>query len=196
MDIGSSYGLFVDEAYRRGWQAYGMEIDPIACKYCRKNFPNIILFDNPLENDELPENYFDVITLWGVIEHMCDPALSLKLIRKAIKPGGLIFIDTGDVESWPKRLLGKSWWHFMGQHLYFYSKKTLSELLKKSGFRVKEIDTHKIYFSISSLSNSLKRYPAIWKLAHRVMCNRLVTNRLVPLKIASEMLMIGEKGFD
>ena len=49
----------------------------------------------------LPEGGYDVITLWDVIEHLPDPALDIRAIHAALRPGGIFAVSTMDVESKP-----------------------------------------------------------------------------------------------
>ncbi len=101
---------------------------------------------------------FDIVTCWGVIEHFVNPKKETINMVNILKPGGILALWTGDVSSITSRLLGRRWWYWQGQHIQYFSKKSLRKLLLDSGFS--EID-FKIYpFSMNyrTLENSLRRY--------------------------------------
>ena len=89
------------------------------------------------------ENAFDVITFWATIEHIPNPLGTLKAIHKLLKPGGHLFLDTGLGDLlWERFLAGHSQWYDAPQHLFVYSQKGLTILLKKAGFAIKAVDTN------------------------------------------------------
>ena len=138
LDVGCYTGVFVEIAARHGWQAWGLEPSRWAAEQARDRGLNVVL--GALETAELSEGYFDVVTLWDVIEHLADPHRSLQRVRRLLKPGGLVVVHTIDIESVFARLMGARWPWLMEMHLYYFSKRTLCEMLEKCGFDV--LDAH------------------------------------------------------
>jgi SAM-dependent methyltransferase len=119
LDVGCAAGLFLDEA-AAFYQVEGLELSTWAADLAAAHHP---VHRQPLSQLDLHDR-FDVITLWGVIEHFEQPRIEMEAVFKALKPGGLVVIYTGDVEAWLPRLLKRRWWWFMGMHLSYFSQRT------------------------------------------------------------------------
>ncbi|MDI7277206.1 MAG: methyltransferase domain-containing protein, partial [Anaerolineae bacterium] len=65
-----------------------------------------------------------------------DPVDELRRINRLLVPGGLICIHTIDIGSLLPRILGPRWPWLMEMHLYYYSRRTLAETLRITGFQV------------------------------------------------------------
>lgn len=132
---------------------------------------------------------FDVVTLWGVIEHFEHPRRELDSIRSLTVSGGHLFIYTGDREAMLPRLLGKRWWCYQGMHLQYFSRKTLTQLLKRSGLEVIAVHRLPVFFSVSSLGQSLNRYRVFGLLVW--LMKQLPKNRMLfRLTLSGEMLIV------
>ncbi|MCU1275205.1 MAG: hypothetical protein JWO48_2636 [Bryobacterales bacterium] len=69
--------------------------------YARKHgYDNLRCFETDLVNDELPERHFDIVYLSGVFQHLSCPAKALVNISRALKPGGLAYIDVYRSGRW------------------------------------------------------------------------------------------------
>lgn len=138
MDFGCGSGFFLHEAKNRGWVPYGIEPLPGHAVYVRAKFGACVVNDT-LRDDTFPPNYFDVVTAIQVFEHLPDPAENLFSIYKVLKPGGVIFIEVPNINTWSVRLFGKHHRHFTQDHLNFFSKRTIVSFLKKQHFQLKGI---------------------------------------------------------
>ncbi len=143
LDIGCGAGFFLNCAKERGWTCHGLEILPEYVQYAKKNFG---LADIRLESiDEslsYAPNSFHVVTLWDLIEHLRHPLDCLKRINRVLKPGGLLIIWTPNAKN--SIFLKENWLGYgIHQHLYFFSKDSLNELLKKAGFKIISLKTDK-----------------------------------------------------
>ena len=136
LEVGCSYGGFLAEARRDGWEVTGVELSETAARYARDQL-NLRVFSGSLHDQlkQLQEPY-EAVALFHVIEHVPDPAQLLELCRKLIKPRGLLVLKTPNVASLIARLTGASWqWVYPPAHLYLYSPKTLALLLEKAGYQ-------------------------------------------------------------
>ena len=95
-------------------------------------------------DDSLPfhSGTFDVVTMWDLIEHLRHPLSCLEKINRATKPGGLLVIWTPNVKN---SIFVKQQWMSYGikQHLYFFSRTSLEQLLHKTGYKIAFIKTNK-----------------------------------------------------
>ena len=137
LDIGCSAGFVVKAADEAGFDAYGVEVEPAAVAYGRDAMNLENLRCGYLEEQGYPSGYFDVVSLYDVIEHVRDlNGLAAELLR-IIAPGGVVEIRTPNVDHWqtPRDL---SLWKEVkpSEHLYYFNYRTLRALFEKHGFRM------------------------------------------------------------
>ncbi len=96
LDIGAGLGYFVQFALTYpGWDAVGYEISPPAVEYARNALGlKERMFLGAVEESDFPAGYFDLITLWDVIEHIPNPDILLSYVFRLLKPGGSLFLAT------------------------------------------------------------------------------------------------------
>jgi len=139
LDIGCALGGFLAVAKEHGFEVEGVEIVDYAAEQARTRL-HIKVTNSDIYSAELAPESYDVITMWDVIEHLTDPNLAFEKIVKALRPKGYVAFSTGDVWSTWARLTGKRWQLLTPpQHLYFFSQRSMSGLLKRHSFSVKEI---------------------------------------------------------
>ena len=140
LDIGCATGTFLLGMKKQaGWETMGIEISPHAAAIARKH--HLDVFTGTLEDANFPAAEFDAVTLWDVLEHLHDPAGSLREIHRVLKPGGVIVIRVPNVASWDASWFGAAWagWD-APRHLYVFSPNTLEKMLAASGFQVEDIN--------------------------------------------------------
>lgn len=138
LDVGTSTGYFLSECRELGISGEGIEISEEASEFAKKQL-KLKVHKSALE-DFCYTKKFDVITAWDVIEHSAYPRKFLKKIYSLLKKDGHFFFTTGDISSMCSKLSGHRWHLFnLPDHLFFYSQKTISQLLENEGFRVKSI---------------------------------------------------------
>jgi len=80
----------------------------------------------------------DFVTAIEVVEHVHDPVSVLKQMRRLLRPGGILFLTTGNAEPWRGRLFEWSYASIPEVHISFYEPRTLEVALKMAGFRVEK----------------------------------------------------------
>lgn len=137
LEIGCGTGCFLDESVRQGWDADGIEVSEYAAAQAAER--GLAVTCGPLEEIDLPADEYDCVALWDVIEHMRDPAGSVRRAAAALKRGGLLALSTGDITSWCARLSGRHWHLFnLPEHLFFFSPRSLELLLAGAACRLVE----------------------------------------------------------
>lgn len=143
LDVGCSVGFVVKAAAEAGFEGHGVDVEQWGVDYARTRLglPNIRR--GFLEEQNYPDGFFSVISLYDVIEHVPDLNILVSELKRILAPGGIIDIVTPDIDHWrvPRDL--SSWNEIKpSEHLYYFSKKTLSLLLEKHGLRIKQTRAH------------------------------------------------------
>jgi SAM-dependent methyltransferase len=135
LDVGAATGFFVEQANAIGWDAVGIEPSQWAADYARTEL-GVDVQTGDLATIRFPDAAFDVVTLWEVIEHLPDPAVTLREVRRILRPGGHLILSTPDAGSLAARLSGKRWlgWRKVPEHLFFFDRSNLDRLLVQEGF--------------------------------------------------------------
>lgn len=134
LDVGSGRGRFLSVALQRGWNAVGLDVSPAAAAMAR-TASGARVFEGELSGPPPPElGPVDVITLWDVLEHLGDPVGALGAALDWLKPGGLLVVQTQNVNSVTASWMRSRWEQFVEFHLYHFSSSTLRMALERSGF--------------------------------------------------------------
>lgn len=134
LDVGCATGDFLHKfRILTGWDVTGLEIVPEAATAAITKGLRIIQKDLLVAN--LPENSFDAITLWDVLEHMPDPAKALQICYTLLKPGGVLVLKCPDPAGKEALVFKESWIGYEApQHLFGFPKVVLIKKLDETGF--------------------------------------------------------------
>ncbi|MBI1860033.1 MAG: class I SAM-dependent methyltransferase [Deltaproteobacteria bacterium] len=139
LDVGCAGGAFPKAAVDLGLSATGIEPSGWLCQFARKNYGVNVLSGTLTEHcsgtqSTLASKSFHLVTLWDVIEHVPDPALVLRQCRQLLRNEGYLVVNYPDYGSVVTRLLGWSWPFFLSVHLYYFTRATMTRLLRQNGF--------------------------------------------------------------
>jgi SAM-dependent methyltransferase len=156
LDLGAGTGAFVHFMQTRGWQATGLEPDPLARQRALERHQIRLL---PAEDlMRLDENSFDAITLWHVLEHVHNLQAYLDQLKKLLRSEGRIFIAVPNYTCYDARVYNSHWAAYdVPRHLYHFSPASMNLLLERHGFKLLAI--HPMWFDsyyISLLSEKYK----------------------------------------
>jgi SAM-dependent methyltransferase len=136
LDVGTGFGFFLAEMKNRGWDVMGVEISKKAMDYAR-NVLGLTLHPGPMERVGFPDNYFDAVTGFYIIEHLPHPMAFLKECYRILKPGGLLLLrypHTTPIKNL-LRLFGiKNRLYDLPAHLSDFSPKMIQRCLERIGF--------------------------------------------------------------
>ena len=140
LDLGCATGSLLAELKKRGWETVGIEIGDLQADY-GKYKKNLDIRSLPLEENNFPASYFNVVLASHLIEHLNNPFSFLREVCRILKDGGHLFITTPNISGFQARLYRGKWRSAIFDHLYLFSKFTLKNLLKKTGFKAERTRT-------------------------------------------------------
>jgi SAM-dependent methyltransferase len=166
LDVGCATGNFLDGMRTRGWETWGVEPSAYAARYAREHL-RLDVREGTLEQAGFTGEFFDVITLWHVFEHVYDPQATLAEAARILKPGGWVSLTVPNLESWEARLMGRYWlgWD-IPRHLFLYPRPVLRRYLAEAGFE--QIRERCITGKRIGLTVSLKFWATDWRLSESV----------------------------
>ena len=191
LDVGCATGDFLNAASAY-FKCEGLELSAWARKECRKKSLKV----HPKLLEEIvhhKKNCYDIITMWGVIEHLQDPIKELNNTNKLLKKNGLICLWTGDVNSIFAKIFKDKWWYVMGQHVQLFSRSSLDLALKKTGFERVYSGIYPYTMSLGYLGRSLKRYPIVSSIVSPILESKFLKNIKIPLYLSDEIFYIYRK---
>lgn len=143
LDVGCSYGYFLDICYKEGWLVYGIENDDDLITFESNNKPYVIAFKN-IEDLSVNDS-FDVITFIDSLYYLQDPISSLSSAHNLLKKDGLLFlrISNHNFELFIFSLyvkIFKKWPSSISSDARFgFSKKSIMKILSICGFDIMKI---------------------------------------------------------
>jgi 2-polyprenyl-3-methyl-5-hydroxy-6-metoxy-1,4-benzoquinol methylase len=134
LDVGCGNGSFLVLAQQAGWTVHGVDFDPDAV--CTARARGLDVRHGGIELFDGQRECFDVITICHVIEHVFDPVAVIEHMYALLKPGGVLWLDTPNLDSLGHQRFGRNWRDLdPPRHLVLFGADSLSSLLTKTGFR-------------------------------------------------------------
>ena len=135
LEIGCSQGHLLDAAKGdKQIVATGIDLDGVELEFARSKGLKVVV--GTLQSVKFPAESFDAIVAIHVIEHLYSPVDTLSEVNRILSPGGILFSIMPCVAHIKARLAGIKWKYYTPPgHLWFFSPKTFSLLLQKTGFQ-------------------------------------------------------------
>lgn len=160
LDLGCGRGEIAARmrALVKAKEVFGVDIDEVDLKFAE--LKGITTFRADLNSDALPfqNNYFDLVTMCEVIEHLYNTDHALSESFRVLKPCGYLLLTTPNLAWWLNRFallfgyqpyltnvslkydVGKLFRPYKtgctGQHIRMFTPKSLKQLLGLYGYRV------------------------------------------------------------
>lgn len=138
LDVGCGTGAFLFTMKKAKWEITGLEPDETGRQKALE------LYGLQLEKTEkflsLPEQTFDAITMWHVLEHVHDLHDYIEQLKKLLKPGGKLFIAVPNYTSYDAQVYKEFWAAYdVPRHLYHFSPKSMKTLINLHGMKIEKI---------------------------------------------------------
>lgn len=161
LEVGCGAGFFLKSAQRAGWGTVtGLEVSEAAAEFGRDHL-GLDVRHSTLEDADIPADTYDVVAMFDSIEHLLDPTLTLEHAFAALRPGGAIMVTTPNFRCISRHAL-QGFWASLNpiEHLYYFTEKSLGEMLQKVGFtRVQAIHDCNGISPYSTMNPSHTEYP-------------------------------------
>jgi len=140
LDVGCSYGWFLEVAAGRGWDARGVEVTDETAAVARA--AGIDVRTGTLQEAAFSDASFDVVCLWDVLEHIPDVDGFLAEVRRVLRPGGLLAVQSPNIRSVMARAAGAEWsWLLAPYHVWHFTPSSMRATLGGRGFDVERTYT-------------------------------------------------------
>lgn len=139
LDVGCADGSFCAELARAGARPLGIDVAARAVGRARERHPGLS-FEVVEAHGPWPlqDASFDVVWASEVIEHVADTARWLSEVRRVLRPAGRLLVTTPNHGRLRRTAMALTRFesHFdpLGQHLRFYTRRSLTDLLEEFGF--------------------------------------------------------------
>jgi 2-polyprenyl-3-methyl-5-hydroxy-6-metoxy-1,4-benzoquinol methylase len=142
LDVGCGEGAFLQLAKKDGWKISGTEMSSYAAEYAA-DILGVDIFCGELPDAGYPDNSFEVVTMWHVLEHVTDPNNYLNAIYRILKPDGLLVVAVPNANNLVMQIAYRIFKRRKSKlfskdekevHLYHFSPITIKAYLEKAGF--------------------------------------------------------------
>ncbi|OGK16191.1 hypothetical protein A2774_04930 [Candidatus Roizmanbacteria bacterium RIFCSPHIGHO2_01_FULL_39_12c] len=155
LEIGCGNGFFLKEAYRQGFDVYGVEPGKSSVAKAKPVIRKKIIVDI-FKPGQFEKNFFDVICCFQTFDHIPNPNTMLDESYKILKKDGLMLFFNHDAGAWQNKLLGEKSPIIDIEHTYLFDKQTMRQIFEKHKFKVRDV---KSSFNVHRLSYWLHLFP-------------------------------------
>ncbi len=134
LDIGCGTGDFLNVCKKSGIEIFGIEPDSKA-RYLAKEILKVEIL-HPDQSEKIPDESFDLITMWHVLEHVPDLKKQISELSRIIKKGGKVVIALPVYESYDAEVYKEKWaaWD-VPRHLYHFNKAVINKMMLANDFK-------------------------------------------------------------
>lgn len=154
LDIGCGTGEFLAHLMSRGYMVEGVEPD---LKAREQAIANHSIAAVPTVEQVSNKEYYQVITMWHVLEHVPDVRATFKKLFALLADRGILIIAVPDRESWDRAHYGPQWaaWD-VPRHLSHFRRQDIQRLLHEHGFEL--LATKKMWLDAFYIAMLSERY--------------------------------------
>jgi 2-polyprenyl-3-methyl-5-hydroxy-6-metoxy-1,4-benzoquinol methylase len=132
LDVGAGTGDFLWVAEKQGWKISGVEPSQLAKHKAKEKGLELYA-----DLDQLPQQKFDVITLWHVLEHLPDLDRQISKLIGLLSDSGTLVVAVPNFKSYDANFY-KSFWaaYDVPRHLWHFSRNSIEVIFAKYGMKV------------------------------------------------------------
>jgi len=203
LEIGCGDAALLNQARADGWRVTGIDISRKAVELARERY-GLDIINGQLDEETvawLGERSFDIILMWGVIEHLAEPLRVLRLSRALLRAGGALVLYTPNADSLFHRLArlthcltGGAVSFFMervtiAMHTLYLTPGSLRRALRDCGFSAVEVRMASINLDFIFQAHSQFWWSNPWLLWGAKRLQRIAVRR----GLNSHLIVVAEK---
>jgi SAM-dependent methyltransferase len=189
LEIGCASGgtmRWLRQTRRIDW-ATGVEFFPAAAQRARAIFDEVVEADLNAGQPDLATAPFDLILALDVLEHLVDPAQTVRFAKRHLAPDGTMIVSLPNVAhvsvAWPLLVQGRWRYEDYGlldrTHLRFFTRETAMGLFTDEGLAVTRVETTR---RCPQLLARLGLGGARWRWYNDRLCRTLLPDRMTVLQ--------------
>ncbi len=137
LEFGCSSGSYMEYARSIGWEVDGIEFSELAAKIAREKGFNVQAV--AIETAKPPQELYNLIVGWMVLEHLHQPVDVLRNLRNWIQPSGYLVISVPDRNNLARYIFKEYSYDLqLPSHLFHFDKHSLTITLKNAGWEVEK----------------------------------------------------------
>jgi SAM-dependent methyltransferase len=135
VDVGCAAGFFMAEARAAGWDVTGCDVSEFVVRHARVTLDLDVVCAGFLDAPFEPHS-FDLVTMFGVLEHLPQPRRVVERVYELLRQGGAIAIETWNRQALVARGLGARWHVYAPPScLWYHSDRSLRRLFPTDRWR-------------------------------------------------------------
>jgi 2-polyprenyl-3-methyl-5-hydroxy-6-metoxy-1,4-benzoquinol methylase len=143
LDVGCGDGRYLGVLARKGLpheDLHGLELDGATVDRLRSQGFQVHQ-ERVEDTQQFAPEMFDLITIFHVIEHVGSPSQVLRRLADWLRPGGVLAVETPNVDSLDARLFAAGTWggFHIPRHWHLFQRSTLARLLESVGLVLKAV---------------------------------------------------------
>jgi 2-polyprenyl-3-methyl-5-hydroxy-6-metoxy-1,4-benzoquinol methylase len=149
LDLGCATGWQARQLVERGCTVVGVEVDADAAERARQWCRRVVVADLDVHDvgADLAGERFDVVAAGDILEHLRDPARTLRSVASLLRDGGTVVASIPNVAHGSVRLAlltGEFPYEEAGlldrTHLRFFTRASVEELFAASGYAIDQLE--------------------------------------------------------
>lgn len=156
LEIGCASGSFLQYMAELGWHVQGIEFSEKAAQEAAKL--GYFVHAGPLETAPDPNDAFDLIVGWMVLEHLYDPVHSLKKLREWSKPTSWLVLSVPNAGSMEFNFFKNKWYALqLPTHFHHFTPKTIENVLFAGGWKLEKIHHQRVISNLIASTGYMLR---------------------------------------
>lgn len=167
LEIGCASGAFLHQMASQGWHVQGIEFSEKAAQSAAQLGYSV--HAGPLETAPKPDEPFDLIVGWMVLEHLHNPIDGLQKLREWANPGAWLVLSVPNAGSFEYHLFNNKWYALqLPTHFHHFTPTTLKSVLSASGWTLEEIHHQRLLTNLISSTGYILRDKGYAKLGQKL----------------------------